>query len=310
MEIVIATDNNYVMACGILMASICENNKGDEVNFHYLVDYSLSDSNKEALTRIADKYKTRITFYSCSKEDFPATQNWPNAIYYRLFAAEILPSNINKVIYLDCDMIVRHHLKDLWSIDISEYAVGGVPDMNEGNIQIYNRLKYDYSDGYFNSGMLLINLDYWRREDVKAQFLDFASENADKLVYPDQDILNYVFRKRKLVLPLKYNFQDGFVRVFPCTFFSWKYEEEIKESARDPYIIHYTTKNKPWIQPCNNPYKNEFFKYRALTEWRNTPLTRRSTSIAQKVRTKLFELNLVATPSPDDFVYREDVIIE
>lgn len=309
MEIVIATDNNFAMASGILMTSVCENNKEDEVNFHYLVDSSLSDSNKEALSRIADKYKVRIVFYSCSKEDFPATHSWPNAIYYRLFASEILPSNLSRVIYLDCDMIVRHSLRDLWSIDISEYAVGCVPDMNEGDIRIYNRLKYDYNEGYFNSGMLIINLDYWRREKVKEQFLNFASENADKLVYPDQDILNVVFRKRKLVLPLKYNFQDGFVRVFPCTFLSWKYEEEIKEAAGDPYIIHYTTKNKPWIQSCNNPYKKEFFKYRELTEWKYAPLSRRSTSIAQKIRTKLFELNLVATPSPDDFVYREDVNI-
>lgn len=113
--------------------------------------------------------------------------------YYRLFISDILPSDIDKVLWLDCDIIVAGDLKELWNEGISDSAVGVVPDFENNNVRVMNRLKYDAAYGYFNAGVLLINLKYWRRENIIPIFTNYISDHYENLYYHDQDVLNYVF---------------------------------------------------------------------------------------------------------------------
>ncbi len=142
MDIVICTDNNYVMPYGVLLCSVCENNKQEKINFHAIVDQSFSDNSCQALSEIVAKYGKSIKYYKIKSEllaSFPVgcpgqPQNLNISVYYRLFLTEFLPKGLSKVLYLDGDIIVRGSLKDLWNIDIDDYAVGTVPDMDEGDI--------------------------------------------------------------------------------------------------------------------------------------------------------------------------------
>lgn len=278
MDIVICTDNNYVMPSGVLFCSICENNRQENITFHVIADQSFSDENRRALLNIIKKYKKKICFYSIDSSilaSFPIGQkdqpiHITLAAYYRLYLAELLPKNLNKVLYLDGDIIVRGNLSDLWETDIKNYAVGVIPDQKEGLINSYNRLKYPQRLGYFNSGVLLINLDYWRKNNILNDFLSYVKVNYQSLKYHDQDILNFIFRNQKLRLPIKYNLQNEMLFKEPNI--SWKYEDELNEAIQNPIILHFTSRLKPWNRGCDHPYKNQFFKYQKLTQWKDIPL--------------------------------------
>ena len=276
MEIVISTDNNYIMPTGVLMTSICENNKDEKIRFHILIDESVTVKSKESLNRIAEGYGKQIVYYLMAKslfDGFPVGRDGlPVSAYYRLAIAKILSENIDKVLYLDSDIIVRHSLKELWETDIQNYAIGCVTDVCNDDIKVYNRLKYSNLEGYFNSGVLLINLRYWREHCIDKQLVTYLRNNIDKIVNSDQDILNYVLRKEKFKLPLKYNVQHGFfLKEAPL---SWEYDVEVNSAIKDPYILHFTDRanNKPWVKGCRHPYKQEFFKYKALTQWASVPV--------------------------------------
>ena len=145
--------------------------------------------------------------------------------------------------------------------------------MGEGVIDKYNRLRYPPSKGYFNSGVLLINLKKWRDEQIIVKFVEFMQNHSDWIKLHDQDVMNKVFCDDKLILPITNNFQEG--HLWNDIFYDyWKYEKQVLAARKDPVVIHYTD-SKPWIEGCAHPFKNEFFRYLKNTEWGQCPLPRK-----------------------------------
>lgn len=272
MDIALCTDNHYVIPCGVLLCSICENNKTNDLQFH-IISADLLHANQESLKNIVTQYRKKIFFYTIKDsklEKCPAGQKTQNtyiklATYYRLFLSDIL-QNIDKVLYLDCDLLVRHSLIDLWDYDINNYAIGAISDDDTYDPQMYNRLQYDSKYGYFNSGVLLINLKYWRKNSLKDELLNYITQYPERLIYHDQDALNFVMKNKKKQLPLRYNVQNGFYQKMTSIF---KNNEEIKLACKDPYILHFSGSVKPWFKECEHPLRSEFFKYLSLTEWKD-----------------------------------------
>ena len=277
MNIVCCTDHNYVMPTGVMICSVCVNNHQSKVDFHVICNDDVTDEDKVDLTNIVNQYNHRIFFYSVNiqvPECFTVNkEGQPKHItissYYRLFLVQILPSDIDKVLYLDCDVVVRHSLQEMYNTDIEDFAVGVVTDMGDGNLNFYNYLRYSPKYGYFNSGVLLINLSYWKKNNILEEFVNFATQYPERIILHDQDIMNFVLKDKKKQLPLTYNFQHGFL--FKKLGISWEYEDELKEAIKNPYVLHFTGV-KPWIQGCDHPYKNEFMKYKKMTKWNGTPL--------------------------------------
>ena len=271
MDIVLCTDDNYVAPTRVLICSICENNKGENLCFH-IISESLSEKNRLYLRDDCEKYNSVFRLYLLDEfllNNMPVGKaGQPThvtlAAYNRLFVSSILPENIDKVLYMDCDVIVRHSLASLWRTDISNVAVACVTDNDEGDVKKFNRLRYPQCLGYFNSGVLLINLDYWRKNDIQSQFLSFIMDYPERLLLHDQDVLNYVLREKKIGLPLTYNVQDGFLlSLINCVYYDR--EEELDEALRNPVIIHFSSSNKPWKKTCTNPWKDEWIKYRIIS---------------------------------------------
>ena len=134
-------------------------------------------------------------------------------------------------------------------------------------------LEYTSDKGYFNSGVLLMNLAYWREHNISHVFSWYIQEHGDKLKHPDQDVLNVVLKDAKVLLPLKYNFQSAFLykRAFQ-SFDYCKYSKEIGEAVGDPIVLHLSGA-RPWMSAkYRHPFEDEFFRYRNKTIWRNEPL--------------------------------------
>lgn len=295
MNIVACFDHGFVMPTGVMIYSVCVNNLDVDIDFHLVVDESVTEDDRNDITETVAQFKgKRALFYDIRSRKclaFPIYNDKNNlritrATYYRLFLTEILPETLDKVLYLDGDCVCRHSLLPLWETDISNDAVGAVFDESEGNIEYYNRLKYPFELGYFNAGVLLVNLDYWRKQNVLKTFVDFIAYHSERIRWEDQDVMNVVFQDKKLYVPAKYNFQSGFLRK-NAKWDYWKYENELNEAKVDPVIVHFSTKEKPWFTYTRHPhpFSRTFYKYQNQTKWRGIRLEKRS--IKQRLRNSI-----------------------
>ena len=281
-DIAVCLDKGFVMPTGVMMYSVCVNNQDVDIDFHVLIDESVTDEDQQDLKDIANKFSgKKVHYYTIERQSsisFPLKLNHvTQSTYYRLFLSDILPSTIEKVLYLDGDLIVRHSLLPLWHTDINDYAVGAAKDVVDRDVRIYNRLSYPQEKGYFNAGVLLINLKYWRDNDITKDCIRYIHDYPDRILYVDQDVLNVVLQDKKLIIPIKYNIQAGFLKKFPfCD--KWENDPEVNIGMKDPVIVHFTERWKPWYidLPFFHPYRSTFLKYQKQTKWKNYFYDRRS----------------------------------
>ena len=282
-HIAVCPDKDYVMPTGVMMYSACVNNPDVDIDFHILIDESVTMAEQQDLIDSICMFEGKKVLFHHFKNrsdiNFPIIRetHLPRAAYYRLFLSSVLPAFIDKILYLDGDLIVRHSLLPLWHTDLTSYAVGATIDVSEGDIRLYNRLKYPSEKGYFNSGVLLINLKYWRDKHVEKECLDYIINYSDRIFLADQDVMNVILQDKKLIISMKYNLQTSFLRKVPGWDY-WKHEEDYKESLNDPIIVHFTSKWKPWYTDLRfpHPYRNTFLKYQSQTKWKDCSFDRRS----------------------------------
>ena len=302
MDIVVCADHRFVMPTGVMMYSLCCNNQDVDIVLHVICSNSVSDKDKADLCGVIQKFSgKRILFYDIDKkfvEKIPAITNRADitiTAYFRLFLTEILPDTINKVLYLDGDVIVRHSLLPLWNLDISDYPVAAATDCCVAvEPEEFERLGYPMSYGYFNSGVCIINLDYWRKHNCIKDFIGLL-DDEDKLRYYDQDVLNILFHTSKLNFPIKYNLLTVYLYKNP----KWSntmFEQEISESLQEPVIIHYAGGDKPWFKYNKNepPLSMLFYKYQKCTIWKGLKYDFRSPIIKLRkfIEDKMKELGL------------------
>ena len=278
MHILCSTDKNYIMPTGVMMKSVSVNNEESDICFHVIIDKSVSWWQKWQLRSVVKGCKRHhVEFYVFDDsllDTFPAVgevkANYiTNSAYYRLFAEKLLSHNIEKVLYLDVDIVVNKPLRELWNTDLSDFGLASVTDMSE-NMQDFNRLGYNASLGYFNSGVLLINLKYWRKNHITDEFVDLIVNHPEMIKFHDQDVLNIVFCRNKLYLPFAYNLQSGFMYKPELMELDYeKYKQQIKDAIEHRIMIHFCCSLKPWHEGCENPLKDEWLKYQAMTRWRH-----------------------------------------
>ena len=189
MDIIFATNNNFCQHATVAIASLLDNNKNEIIRIH-LFEIQCDINNINNIKEVVKKWNAQITIYHVTPEifkDFPPTGNYSVACYLRLLSPSLLP-NLEKVLYLDCDLVVNGSIKELWNLDISNYSMAALPDALLSYNIVKDYLNYDYyKEGYINSGVLLINLKYWRENNIQEKLVDYLNTHTVKL--PDQDAL-------------------------------------------------------------------------------------------------------------------------
>lgn len=183
-HILCATDSKYVPYCGVMLTSVFRNNSEDQLCIHVL-GTNLNMDNKDDLQKNAKQYSQQIEIYDVDNDltkYIPPTNILDKnthialATYNRIFVLELLPQNISKVLYLDCDLIVLGLLRGCWEQDLDGYALGAVID--SGAMNCYSRLHLDPKKNmYFNGGVLLMNLDFWRMYGIQQKCIDYIAQN-------------------------------------------------------------------------------------------------------------------------------------
>jgi lipopolysaccharide biosynthesis glycosyltransferase len=270
-DIVCNIDNNYTKHCCAMLASLFTNNNEEQFHIHIITDNLNIESIHILRKLVKDEYHNRLSVYTISKDilDKCPESNCSHitmAAMYRCFVTSILPKEISRVLFLDCDLVVNGSIHELWNIDISCYAVGAVEDQWNSVKEYYSRLGYPESYAYFNSGVMLINLDYWRTHAVEERIIDYMTKYSERLRFNDQDILNAVLYKEKLFIPFRWNMQDGFYRMRrklrPASV------PAMDKDLQHGVIIHFTGGKKPWHAKCMHPLKCLYYKYLDLTQWK------------------------------------------
>lgn len=275
-EIILCTDENYIRPTGILIHSLAKKNPQQAIRFH-IVSTGLVESSKDSLRRCGQGLRSVFEFY---KIDSSVLENCPIrpkdhvsiVTYFRLLLPTILPADLSKILYLDGDILCLDSIGPLWDTDISNFAAAVAPDMKNNDIRILNRLSLPKSAEYFNAGVMLINLDWWRDHDVQNKALRYIFENPDVCQFHDQDALNVLLGNSICHFPIRYNVQEHFFEPFEKQMIERKYFPEIEEAIQSPVFLHYTGSKKPWHDECVHPLRNLWLYVQSQTEWKRTPL--------------------------------------
>ncbi len=254
-----AINEPYIDYCLVSMVSLLENNKGASIWFHILTD-TISEGGKEKIIGFLKSRNAQVSFHEVpdSKVSNLALNGWGKYAWYRLFLPELVESDIDRILYLDTDTIVCGSLSDLFAMDLSGVSLAGCMDIMGFYDGIFKRLGYPKKFGYICSGVLLMNLDYFRRHSLSRKIIEYSLQHPEKIDFPDQDSINCVCHPTMKLLPLKYDMLAPF---FTNAGFIKSHEEEVKDMLHDPRIIHYAGCN-PWIKRKDKHYyHDEFRKY-------------------------------------------------
>lgn len=266
-NIAFAPDNNYVMPTTVALTSLLINNKEENLCIYiiYLED-DLSIINRNIFENLVKKYDKKIQFKEVKRkalDKFPKFRHGLSS-YLRIFTPVLLP-NVDKLLYLDGDIIVNKNISELYNIDISNFEMAGVSDLKQLFEPEYLKLiGFKYNRYYINAGILLMNLKTLRKLNILVQTDCYLKKYKDLIYHEDQDILNCIC-PNILLLPPKYNsiihLWNKNVRICEQI---WT-EDEIKEAKYDPIIIHYLGGLKPWKYEVYHPYKKLWYKYLKYT---------------------------------------------
>lgn len=278
MNIVCATDDNFIQHCSIMLVSLLCHNKDVDI---YIMTEGLTEENTHILQEETESKGGRVHFCyvdSSIIEKLPLSNleglsHISKATYYRLLIADILPDDVEKVLYLDCDIVINDSLEEFWNIDMANKAIAAVPQVGFG--YECERLGYPIEDGYFNAGVTLMNLSYCRAHDITKEFLDYVEKNYDKLRYNDQDVLNGVLHDRCIHVLPQWNMTSacyvnelnkrGDKRNGKVINDYSSEKENIKYRRMNPCVVHFVSRPKPWQDNCVHPLYHLYYDYALQT---------------------------------------------
>ena len=206
--------------------------------------------------------------------DLPEMGRISRVMWYRLFLPELL-SGARRVLYVDCDVIVRAPLAPLFDTDLGGRPLGAVHNVFERMHAHHAAGLGLTADSYFNSGVLLLDLDAWRRERHADAILRRVRD-GQRLLFPDQDALNLVFAGRWQPLHPRWNCQNSFFIFDDAPGIIGA--AALASATREPGIVHFEggELSKPWHYLCKNPFRDDYFRHRAATPWPRQPLQGRT----------------------------------
>lgn len=254
-------DNNYARCCASSIASFCLNNPTKNFNFHIMAK-DLSTTNKKQFEQLAQLYSININIYKINIDtlaNLPTQIHLPIATYFR-FILPLVLDNIDKLFYIDADIICLKNADELFNTNLNDNIIGAVPDLPWMNTKRNKALNLR-NHIYFNAGMLIINIAKWNNFNTFAKILQAIQNEPQKFRYLDQDALNLILTKHIQYLDTKFN----------CIDINSTEQKNI-------ILLHFAAHPKPWniafpiSKICNKFNKNLYQYYENKTPWKNLPL--------------------------------------
>ncbi|MBC7914865.1 MAG: glycosyltransferase family 8 protein, partial [Pyrinomonadaceae bacterium] len=252
----------------------------------YILDDNISLRNKEKIRLSINPEIISLTWLKIKSLLPPGVTipidntAFPLTCYYRIFAPYALPKEAKRVIYLDVDMIVLEDISKLWYTDMGEYLFAAVQDLqltvscSWGGIPNYKELGIPADTKYFNSGVMVINIEKWRAENVTSRVIKFMHENIKFVNYADQYGLNGVLYNQWFPLDPNWNWFVHF-------------------ENKSPYLIHFLDVKPIFKSYRSKPeFKDVFYHYLKLTAWKEYKPVNHYNRLFKKAYTKFKKKSL------------------
>ena len=259
--VVYTIDEKYVPHFTASATSLLSHNFSTFDVIYLVVNFNSNHKIKKAIKYLESTFSIQVVVVNIENSlinELPIKRNHhvTHITYARLLISNILPSHVERVLYLDSDTIVIESLKDLINQNFDDSYLIAVNELDWGPETIPNWLqeKKLIGEGYFNAGVMLINLKRWRDESISDKLLEIADTYKEQLVFWDQDVLNIAFRNKWKLAEKKFN----------------AFRLDNRTSSK-PSIIHYAGVIKPWHLFCNHPYRNDYKYYRNKTPFKLIP---------------------------------------
>ncbi len=243
-HIALTFDDNFWAPAYATMRSVCLFSKERENIVFHLCHRTLSDDHRADLESIASEFPVQLRWYDLEQSDLfrdlaqrmPENKRLSNIVYARLVIDRLVGPDVTRILYLDCDLMVRDDISTLFDWDLNGHPIAAVRDTSgpwimAGRDVRGNRDIFNVADTYFNAGIVLIDLAGWREADIIGKLEKAYADGVMQRIYYDQDLLNLIFRGNWQRLPWRWNTIDP---------------RPLHESL-DPAILHYTGDNKPWL---------------------------------------------------------------
>lgn len=267
MNILVTLNSNYLKPLKVMLKSLFINNPKERF-YIYMIHSDMKETELSDISMLVQKDGNKFYAIRVRNEyfkDSPLTMHYTKEMYYRLLAFKFLPKDVDKILYLDPDILVINSIKKLYDTDISEYlyaaAYHDIPTVKEINRL---RLKPYEVERYYNSGVLLMNISLQRELVKEEEILNFVQNNKNKLILPDQDIINALYAKYiKQINGIIYNYDPRY----------YKYNKIISKGNIDmdyvinnTSIIHFCGKRKPWQKSYTGEFYSLYKHYEKVAE--------------------------------------------
>ena len=278
-EIACAARRDYVPHAAAMLDSVLETTGDAGVQIHFLHGRDWPREYRRLLSEMVERGGGEISFLEVSEHRVAGLRtrdSLPASHWYRVFLPELLPRH-DRILYLDADLIAVDTLSPLWQLDLRTDYLGAVTNVfQQDHLNRISELGLSDPAVYFNSGVLLMNLELMRRDDCTRAIVDYARANAARLSWPEQDALNLLLGNRRLALHPRWNLMNSLlvfehaVDVFGA--------EALAEAKASPAIRHFEgpAQNKPWHADCERPDRELYARHRARTPWPTFELERGS----------------------------------
>jgi lipopolysaccharide biosynthesis glycosyltransferase len=266
-HVVVATDERYAMPTAVTLRSLLIHGGGP---FHVTVLHdSISEETRNRILRSLPASDVEVSWVDAGDLDVRASRrtHLTVATYFRIWVADVVPAAAELALYLDVDLIVRRDLAELWAWDLNGCAVAAVQSVNypfvatHGAVNDWPLLGLAPDTPFFNAGVLLIDLDRWRSEEVKRRALEYL-RSPHLGAGADQEALNATLAGRWSQLPPVWNQQtemlshhQGADLLFP--------HADLRAARDDPAIVHFQAWSKPWHRGSRHPFQGEWSQHAA-----------------------------------------------
>jgi len=275
MNIVCTIDNNYIRHCAVMLRSLREHEAGNDLHI-YIVHEALDPLERAKFVGYLGTFLPSVSLLQVEPDllsDFPVFGHISIATYFRLLLPSILPPILKRVLFIDSDVLINGSLRELWHTPMKGHAMAAATDRN---LEMQRkRLHLAPDSAYFNAGMMLIDLDQWRNDNVLERGMTFAKDNVHILNNWDQDVLNHLFEKRVLLVHQRWNAMSHLWGLDPAWLEARGGLNQEEQEAHDaPVVIHFAGGGfaKPWNYRCPHPWKERYRELLIQTPWAAVPL--------------------------------------
>ncbi|MBR1728907.1 MAG: hypothetical protein IJ728_05225 [Selenomonadaceae bacterium] len=256
-DIAFGVDANYIPPMGIMLTSILMNNPNENFHVHVFLNSILPED--------VDKLKTLVNQYSNLQIDmyyvdvsvfknFHIEKGYTVATYHRIIIAKVLYTKISKLLYIDADTLCVGKISEFQKLSFDDKMIMAVLDRGEWLPQHMKEMNISEQQGYYNAGVLYIDLERWNDFGLSEKMMEILNER--KLSFQDQDAINILAGDQIKSLPVKFN-----------QFLLMKHSNE--ELPNDTIIIHFAGQLKPWQPWCENPQRAIYDEYRNKSLWKD-----------------------------------------